>query len=139
LIGLNDGHGGLTDFALAYGRSRTAASFFFGVPNLPQLRDPHVVRENNLKVASLLDLAGTKASVVQVRAEAKDYEDMDALIRIGKVSLPTSLAAAKGLYGPGFNPEVSRGALASTWFADRHPWCRMPSPANSLGWFHAAT
>jgi Nucleotidyl transferase AbiEii toxin, Type IV TA system len=85
---------------------------FFGVPNLPRLRDPHVVRENNLKVASLLDLAGTKASVVQVRAEAKDYEDMDALIRIGKVSLPTSLAAAQGLYGPGFNPEVTLKALS---------------------------
>ena len=85
---------------------------FFGVPNLPQLRDPHVVRENDLKVASLLDLAGTKASVVQVRAEAKDYEDLDALIRIGKVSLPTSLAAARGLYGPAFNPEVTLKALS---------------------------
>lgn len=66
---------------------------FFGVPKLPQLQAPHVVRENN-RVASLLDLAGTKASIVQVRAEAKDYEDMDALISIGRISLPTSLAAA---------------------------------------------
>jgi hypothetical protein len=32
-----------------------------------------------LKVASLLDLAGTQASVLQVRAEAKDYIDMDTL------------------------------------------------------------
>lgn len=85
---------------------------FFGVPNLRKLQDPHIVRENNLNVASLLDLAGTKASVVQVRAEAKDYEDMDALIRIGKVSLPTALAAAQGLYGRGFNPEVTLKALS---------------------------
>jgi hypothetical protein len=49
---------------------------FFGV--LPQLAPAHVVEENNLKVASLLDLAGTKASVIQVRAEAKDYLDLDA-------------------------------------------------------------
>jgi hypothetical protein len=47
-----------------------------------------------------------------VRAEAKDYEDLDALIRIGKVSVPTSLAAARGLYGPGFNPEVTLKALS---------------------------
>ncbi len=84
----------------------------FGVPKLPQLQVPHVIKENKLKVASLLDLAGTNASVVQVRAEAKDYEDVDALIRIGKVSLPTALAAAQALYGPGFNPEVTLKALS---------------------------
>ena len=36
---------------------------------------------NGLKIASLLDLAGTKASVVQVRPEAKDYIDLDMLIK----------------------------------------------------------
>ena len=36
---------------------------------------PQIAADNNLKVASLIDLAGTKASVVQVRAEAKDYVD----------------------------------------------------------------
>lgn len=85
---------------------------FFDVPKLPQLEVPHVVKENNLKVASLLDLAGTKASLVQVRAEAKDYEDVDALIRVGQVSLPTALAAVQFLYGPGFNPEVTLKALS---------------------------
>jgi len=40
-------------------------------------------------VASLLDLAGTKASVVQVQAEAKDYIDIDALMTDGRVDLPT--------------------------------------------------
>ena len=93
-------------------RGEAVKVYFFGVPNLPQLQAPHVVKENNLKVASLLDLAGTKASVVQVRAEAKDYEDVDALIRIGKVSLPTALAAAQILYGPGFNPEVTLKAVS---------------------------
>jgi len=37
-----------------------------------------------LGVASLLDLAAPKASVVQVRAEAKDYMDIDALITHGQ-------------------------------------------------------
>jgi Nucleotidyl transferase AbiEii toxin, Type IV TA system len=44
---------------------------FFGVPNPPRLSAPVVAKDNGLGVASLLDLAGTKASVVQVRAEPK--------------------------------------------------------------------
>lgn len=85
---------------------------FFGVPKLPQLEPAHVVEENNLKVASLLDLAGTKASVIQLRAEAKDYLDLDALMRLGEVDLATALAAAYALYGPTFNPEVTLKALS---------------------------
>src|SRR5579863_3067399 len=78
---------------------------FFGVPKLPRLVPPGIIRENNLKIASLLDLAGTKLSVIQVRAEAKDYFDVDAVLRLGQISLPTALAAAQALYGPTFNPE----------------------------------
>ncbi len=55
---------------------------FFGVPALPRLQAAHIAKDNGLRVASLLDLAGTKASVVQVRAEAKDYVDLDALAEI---------------------------------------------------------
>ena len=85
---------------------------FFGVPNLPRLEQAYVVRENGLRVASLLDLAGTKASVLQVRAEAKDYIDMDALMTLGRVSLPMALAAAQQLYGSSFNPEITLKALS---------------------------
>ncbi|HEV2270490.1 MAG TPA: nucleotidyl transferase AbiEii/AbiGii toxin family protein [Steroidobacteraceae bacterium] len=85
---------------------------FFGVPKLRQLASPVISKDNGLKVASLLDLAGTKASVLQVRAEAKDYIDMDALIRTGGVGLPFALAAAERLYGPSFNPEITLKALS---------------------------
>ncbi len=85
---------------------------FFGVPNLPRLAPPHVANDNGLRVASLIDLAGTKASVVQMRAEAKDYVDIDALLRLGKVDLPSALAAAERLYGPTFNPEITLKALS---------------------------
>ncbi len=85
---------------------------FFGVPKLLRLAPPHTVRENCLKVASLLDLAGTKASVLQMRAETKDYIDIDALITLGKVGLPTALAAAQKLYGTSFNPEITLKALS---------------------------
>jgi hypothetical protein len=63
-------------------------------------------------IASLLDLAGTKISVIQVRAEAKDYSDVDAMMRLGQISLPTALAAAQMLYGPTFNPVLSLKALS---------------------------
>jgi hypothetical protein len=85
---------------------------FFGVPKLPCLVQPLMAKDNGLKVASLIDLAGTKASVLQIRAEAKDYIDMDALIRVGGVSLPFALAAAERLYGTSFNPEITLKALS---------------------------
>jgi hypothetical protein len=85
---------------------------FFGVPNLPRLSAPVVAKDNGLGIASLLDLAGTKASVVQVRAEAKDYIDIDALITTGKVDLPLALSAAQRLYGSTFNPQITLKALS---------------------------
>jgi hypothetical protein len=85
---------------------------FFGMPNLPRLSAAVVAKDNGLGVASLLDLAGTKASVVQVRAEAKDYIDMDALITAGKVDLPLALSAAQRLYGSTFNPQITLKALS---------------------------
>jgi hypothetical protein len=85
---------------------------FFGVPNLPRLSAAVVAAENGLGVASLLDLAGTKASVVQMRAEAKDYVDIDALMTTGKVELPLALSAAQRLYGSTFNPQITLKALS---------------------------
>jgi Nucleotidyl transferase AbiEii toxin, Type IV TA system len=72
---------------------------FFGVPDLPRLRPPVVAPDNGLRIASLLDLAGTKASVVQMRAEAKDYVDIDAILTEGRIDLPTALAGARSLRG----------------------------------------
>ncbi|MBS0421267.1 MAG: nucleotidyl transferase AbiEii/AbiGii toxin family protein [Proteobacteria bacterium] len=85
---------------------------FFGLPNLPRLSPPLVAEDNGLAVAALLDLAGTKASVVQMRAEAKDYIDIDALITKGKVDLSLALSAAQKLYGPTFNPQITLKALS---------------------------
>jgi hypothetical protein len=85
---------------------------FFGVPNLPRLSAAVVAEDNGLGVASLLDLAGTKASVVQMRAEAKDYIDIDALITGSNVDLPLALSAAQRLYGSTFNPQITLKALS---------------------------
>jgi hypothetical protein len=86
---------------------------FFGVPALRRLEPPDIVESNGLRIATLIDLAGTNASVVQVRAEAKDYLDIDALIAAG-VGLAQALAAAKAIYGRSFNPQITLKALSYT-------------------------
>lgn len=84
---------------------------FFGVPRLKKLWPSLVAPDNGLKVASLLDLAGTKAAVVQQRAEPKDYMDVDAILGEGKVDLPLALAAAQHIYGSVFSPQNALKAL----------------------------
>lgn len=84
---------------------------FFGSLGLGQAALRDQVSGMTLFVASLLDLAGTKAAVVQKRAEAKDYLDIDALIRHG-IDLPTVLAAGAVVYDRAFNPLITLKALS---------------------------
>jgi len=85
---------------------------FFGLPNVARVRPPHIAPGNGLRIASLLDLAGTKAAVVQQRAEAKDYLDVDAFLQDGRIDLATALASALVIYGPKFNPQITLKALS---------------------------
>jgi hypothetical protein len=85
---------------------------FFGLPGIARLEPPHLATDNRLQIASLLDLAGTKASVVQQSAEAKDYIDIDALLTDGRINLPTALSSAKAIYGQLFNPQITLKALS---------------------------
>jgi hypothetical protein len=89
---------------------------FFGLPGFQRLAPPLVAPDNGLRIASLLDLAGAKAAVVQQRAEAKDYLDVYAILQDGRIDLPTALAAARGIYGPQFNPQITLKALS--YFGD---------------------
>jgi len=66
---------------------------------------------SKVHVASLLDAAGTKAQTVQQRAQARDYVDIDALIRHG-IDLPQVLAAGAAVYGGSFNPLLTLKALS---------------------------
>ena len=85
---------------------------FFGLPDMARLRPPLIAEDNGLRIASLLDLAGTKAAVVQQRAEAKDYLDMDAILQDGRIDLPAAMASARAIYGPKFNPQITLKALS---------------------------
>jgi hypothetical protein len=96
-------------------RGRPIKLSFFGGLSVGRVGEPELTDDNVLAVASLLDLAGTKASVVQVRAEAKDYRDIVALLKAG-VSLPTILAAGAALYREQFNPLITLKALS--YFGD---------------------
>ena len=60
----------------------------------PQHRNAARRTQQPTESRGVLDLAGTKAAVVQQRPEAKDYVDLDAMMGAG-VGLPTALAAAK--------------------------------------------
>jgi hypothetical protein len=84
---------------------------FFGELGLGQVAEHDETQDTGLRIASLLDIAGTKVAVVQKRAEVKDYLDMDALLRRG-VDLPTALAAGTVVYGRSFNPLITLKALS---------------------------
>ena len=66
---------------------------------------------SKLHVASLLDIADTKARTFQQRAQARNYLDIDALIRHG-IDLPRMLAAGAVVYGRSFNPLITLKALS---------------------------
>lgn len=89
-------------------------SFFGGLP-LGRVEDPEPAADTGLPVASLLDLAATKVKVVQDRAEAKDYFDLDCLLAVG-IDLAHALGAACSVYGASFNPLLSVKALC--YFGD---------------------
>ena len=89
---------------------------FFGVPGMTILREPLQSPDNGVRVASLIDLAGMKAAVVQQRAEAKDYLDLCALIHREAVDLSMALAAASRIYPNFFQPQLTLKAL--TYFGD---------------------
>lgn len=85
---------------------------FFGFPGLHQLEPPLVVPSNGVPVAALIDLAGMMAAVVQKRAEARDYLDLDALFESGSVDLTKALAAARYIFRAAFNPLITLKALS---------------------------
>lgn len=84
---------------------------FFGGLGLARIAPIERVEGRALRVASVLDIAGTKAAVVQKRAEKKDYLDIDAVLQSG-IALPEILAAARTIYGNSFNPLITLKALS---------------------------
>ncbi|SRR5579871_439643 len=88
-------------------------SFFGDLDTLKSIAEPDVV--DGVAIASLLDVAATKMRTLQVRAAAKDYIDVAALLESG-LSLSEMLKAASAVYGGAFNPVVTLKALS--YFGD---------------------
>lgn len=89
---------------------------FFGGLALGQVAPPDIAMGPDIKVGSLIDLAGLKVALVTQRAELRDYIDVHSLLTTAAIPLAEMLAAAKVIYGRQFNPILSLKAL--TYFDD---------------------
>jgi hypothetical protein len=94
-------------------RSGPVKVSFFGGLALNRIQD--LTLDSGIQVASLLDIAATKLATIQQRAQARDYQDI-AAIMIAEITLSDALAAAAAVYGKQFNGALSLKAL--TYFAD---------------------
>lgn len=92
---------------------------FFGTISFGRIGEPEMTDDGILQVASLDDLIATKLKVVLQRIEAKDYQDIAAMLTAG-VDLPQGLAGARALYGPAFQPSESLKALVYFEGGDLH-------------------
>jgi Nucleotidyl transferase AbiEii toxin, Type IV TA system len=84
-------------------------AFFGGLDTLQRVEDPRRANGSRVQVAALVDLAGMKMRVIQVRASWKDYVDIHTLVSHG-IDVPTGLAAAKAIDWS-FDPITSLRAL----------------------------
>lgn len=83
---------------------------FFGGIRFGRIREPCLTRDGVLQVASFDDLLATKLKVLLQRVEAKDYQDIAALVR-SNVDLARGLAGARALYGNSFQPSEALKVL----------------------------
>ena len=88
---------------------------FFGGLTFGQMDIPDQCPDNDVSLAGTKDLLATKINTVYQRAEAKDYLDIDALLRTG-LTLAFGLACARAIYRAAFNPMLPLKAL--TFFED---------------------
>ena len=84
-------------------------AFFGGLDTLNRVEDRRRAAQSKVLVASLLDLAGMKMRVIQVRGSWKDYVDIHRLVSHG-IDIPSGLAAAKAI-DRDFDPVTSIRAL----------------------------
>lgn len=96
---------------LAQRAGETVKISFFGGIAIGRVGAPETTEDGILRVASLLDLGGTKVKTLLQRTEAKDYRDVDALLEEG-LALAEILGAARALFGSTFEPLVAQKALA---------------------------
>ena len=85
---------------------------FFQPQDFPSLEGAARTDDIGLPVASLRDLAVTKLTVIQQRAEKKDYLDLHALMHQANMQLEDMLSDAHIAYGKQYAPLASMQAMA---------------------------
>ena len=80
------------------------------------VEDPDFAEPPGVEVASLTDLAATTVQAVGTRSRATDYLDVDAVLRLGEISLKRAFGAAAAVFGDRFDPPATLKAL--TFFRD---------------------
>lgn len=83
---------------------------FFGGLDFGRTGQPQKTDDGHLRVASLADLMATKLKVILQRSEAKDYQDIAAMVKAG-VRVDAGLAAAEKMFSPTFAPSESLKAM----------------------------
>jgi hypothetical protein len=83
---------------------------FFGGLDFGRTGQPQPTQDGVLRVASPTDLMATKLKVMLQRSEAKDYQDIAAMVRAG-TRVDVGLAAAEQMFKPTFPPAESLKAM----------------------------
>ena len=74
---------------------------FFGGLDLQVVAQPSMAQDNGLVIASIEDLAGTKAKALLDRSEWRDYVDIDELLGPA-LTLPDMIGCATTIFAPRF-------------------------------------
>ena len=90
---------------------------FFGGVDLRVVAEQCLVEENGLVVASIYDLAGTKAKSLLDRSEWRDYVDIATLLRAGH-RLPDIVGYAATIFGRRFEFPVPLFLRSLVYFED---------------------
>jgi hypothetical protein len=94
---------------VTHGEAAVRVQFLGGLP-YRRVRDPQLTDDRVLQVATPLDLLATKLRTIWVRSQAKDFLDIDEMLRQG-VGLKNGLGAAYAVFGGEFNSHISLRAL----------------------------
>ena len=90
---------------------------FFGGVTLQSVAEPAIVQENGVVVASIFDIAGTKAKAILDRSEWRDYFDIATLLRAG-LTLPEIIGYATTIFEPMFDFPAAVFLRSLVWFHD---------------------
>jgi hypothetical protein len=89
---------------------------FLGGMALQVVAEPSIAVENGLVIASVFDLAGTKAKAILDRSEWKDYVDIATLLRAGH-RVPDIIGYATAIFEPLFEFPAATFLRALVYFA----------------------